>query len=107
MANFAKKKVFKLAKGFRGRAKNCWTLALRRVHRKLQLQYKVRRILRRQYKREWNATISGGIRNYGLNYSRFICGLRRSNLELDRKILADLARYEPYSFQAVVEEVSR
>ncbi len=107
MANFSKKKVMGLARGFRGRAKNCWTLALRRVHRKLQLQYKVRRELRRKYSREWNRNISGGIRNYGVNYSRFMCGLRRSNVMLDRKVLADMAEWEPWSFEAVVKEIDR
>ena len=106
MANFSRKKVFRLAKGFTGRSNNCFGLALRKVHRKLQYAYRDRKQKKRRTRREWIHTMNVALREHGINYSRFLYGLTRSNLVLDRKILSDLAINEPYSFKSVLNEVS-
>ena len=107
MANFGRKKVFKLAKGFTGRGKNCFGIALRKVYKKLQYAYRDRKVKKRLVRRAWIHSINAAVREHGVNYSRFICGLTRSNIEIDRKILADLAVNEPFSFKSVVEEVNK
>lgn len=105
MAGFAKKKYFKLAKGFYGRAKNCIRITIPRVEKSLQKAYIGRKLRRRDLRRDWIAAINAGSREHGLTYSRLICGLNRSNINLDRKILSNLAMYEPYSFKAIVDEI--
>ena len=106
MANWSRKKVFRLAKGFRGRSKSCFGIALRKVWRAQQFAYIERRLRRRNYRREWIHTISAATREHGLPYSRFANALvKHSNIEIDRKILANLALNEPYSFKCVVDEV--
>ncbi len=107
MANWSRKKVFRLAKGFTGRSKNCFGLALRKVFKKLTYAYRDRKVKKRLIRRQWIHSINSAVREHGVSYSRFICGLTRSNLEIDRKILADLAITEPFSFKSVVEEVNK
>ena len=106
MANWSRKKVFALAKGFRGRSKNCFSIAVRKVFRAQQFAYRDRRTRRRNYRREWIQTISAATREHGLPYSRFANALvKHSNVQLDRKVLANLALNEPYSFKSVIDEV--
>ncbi len=105
MGNWNRKKVFKMARGFKGKSKNCYGLALRRVHRSLRFAYRDRRVKKRLVRQAWIQTINAGVREFGVNYSNFIYGLNRSNIVLDRKILADLAINEPYSFKSVFDEV--
>ena len=105
MAGFSRKKYMKLAEGFYGRAKNCLRITIPRVEKSLVKAYIGRKLRRRTVRREWIATINSATRDLDMKYSHFICGLNRSNIKLDRKILADLAKYEPYSFKAVVDEV--
>ena len=107
MANWSRKKVFHLAKGFTGRSKNCFGLALRKVFKKLTYAYRDRKVKKRLMRRQWIHSINAAVREHGISYSRFQCGLTRSNIEVDRKILADLAITEPFSFKAVVEEVNK
>lgn len=107
MANWNRKKVFRLAKGFTGRSNNCFGLALRKVYKKLQYAYRDRKVKKRLVRRQWIHSINAAVREHGVSYSRFQCGLTRSNIQLDRKILADLAVTEPFSFKAVVEEVNK
>ena len=107
MANWSRKKVFRLAKGFTGRSKNCFGLALRKVFKKLTYAYRDRKVKKRLVRRQWIHSINAAVREHGVSYSRFICGLNRSNIEVDRKILADLALTEPFSFKSVVEEVNK
>ncbi len=107
MANFSRRKVFRLSKGFTGRSNNCFGLALRKVHRALQYAYRDRKVKKRIVRRDWIQSINAAVREHGVNYSRFQCGLTRSNIQLDRKILADLAANEPFSFKAIVEEVNK
>src|SRR5690349_18720999 len=105
MAIWARHKVFQLSKGYYGRSKNCFRISIRRLFKALQYQYKSRRLRRREVRTDWIRSINAGVRDLDINYSRFIYGLNRSNMVLDRKILANLAQYEPYSFKAVVDEV--
>jgi len=105
MGNFSRLKVLKLAKGFQGRSKNCYSIAIRKVHRALRYSYRDRRVKKRNIRRQWITTLSAATKELGINYSRFIMMLNRSNINLDRKVLADLAIYEPYSFKCVVDEV--
>lgn len=105
MAGFSRKKYMKLAEGFYGRAKNCLRITIPRVEKSLARAYVGRKLRRRNVRREWISTINAATKDLDMKYSHFMCGLTRSNIQLDRKILADLAKYEPYSFKAVVDEV--
>ena len=105
MGNFSRSKVMKLAKGYKGRSNNCYSIAIRRVHRALRYQYRDRRVKKRNVRRQWILTLSAATQELGINYSRFILMLNRSNVGLDRKILANIAVNEPYSFKAIVDEV--
>jgi len=105
MAGFAKKKYFKLAKGFYGRAKNCHKVAIQKVEKSLQYAYRGRRIRPRLRRREWITTIGAAVRDHGLRYAQFAHALAWSNIRLDRKILADLAINEPFTFKAVADEL--
>lgn len=105
MAIWSREKFAKLSKGFLGRRKNCFVVQVRAVFKSLQYQYIWRRLRRRVVKTNYIRKINAGTRDLNLSYSRFICGLNRSNIIIDRKILSELAQYEPYSFKAVVDEV--
>lgn len=105
MALWSRYKVRRLSKGYFGRSKNCFRIAIRRVFKALQYKYFDRRVRRRTVRKNWILSLNAGVRDHGINYSRFIYGLNRSNILLDRKILADLAQNEPYSFKAVVDEI--
>lgn len=96
--------IMALAKGFRGRAKNVYRLAIRRVEKGLQYAYKGRNLKRRTVRQEWITQVAGASREHGLPYSRLIQGLSLANIGVDRKIMAQLARQEPYTFRAIVEE---
>jgi large subunit ribosomal protein L20 len=106
MAGFSKQKYFRLAKGFYGRSKNCLKITIPRVEKSLQKAYVGRKLRPRTLRRNWIMTISAATRDLNMPYSRFINSLTHSNLELNRKILANLATNEPYSFKAVFDEVS-
>merc|ERR1711934_264363 len=97
-----KDKILALAKGFRGRAKNCYRIATNRVEKALQYQYRDRRQKKRQFRSLWIQRINAAAREYDLSYSQLIHGLNKSNVGLDRKILSELAIYEPKSFAAVI-----
>ncbi len=98
------KKVLALAKGYRGRSKNCYRLALNRVEKALQYAYRDRRNRKRNFRALWITRINAGAREHGLTYGRFMHGLSRAGVGLDRKVLADLAAREPDAFTAVVEK---
>jgi large subunit ribosomal protein L20 len=105
MALWTRKKVFGLSKGYYNRSKNCFRVALRRVFKALQYEYRDRRIRRREVRTDWIQAINAAVRDQDVNYSRFVYGLNRSNINLDRKILAEMARNEPYSLKAVLDEI--
>lgn len=99
------KKVLKLAKGYRGKSKNCFRVAVRRVQKGLQYAYRDRRQKKRDVRRLWIQQLNAGARQYDVSYSEFISGLKASNIELNRKVLADMAANEPYSFKSIVDVV--
>ena len=105
MGNFSRYKVLRLSRGFKGRKRNCYGPAIRSVHKALKYQYRDRRNKKRNIRRQWIHDINAAVQEHGLNYSRFIMCLNRSNVSLDRKILSDIAINEPYSFKAIVDEV--
>ena len=95
-------RVLKHAKGFRLRRSN-WKAAVEGVHRKWRYAYIHRRARKREFRKLWIARINAAARNLGVTYSRLIAALKTSEIELDRKILADLAVSDPQAFQSVVE----
>ena len=97
-------KIFQLAKGFRGRAKNCYKLALRRVEKGLQYAYKGRKLKKRTARAEWIVQIGAACREHGMQYSRLIQGMTKASIGVNRKMMALLSQQEPYSFRAIVEE---
>ena len=94
----------RLAKGFFGRRKNCFSLAIRAVEKGLQKAYIGRKLKKRAARREWIAQISAGAREHNMSYAKLIFGMRYAEIGVNRKILATLAQQEPYSFRAIVEE---
>lgn len=101
-----RKRVFKAAKGFYGRRKNTITSANAAVDRSLQHAYIGRKEKKRNFRALWIQRINAACRLHGLTYSRFISGLARAGIELDRKVLSDLAVHEPEAFKALVDQVS-
>jgi large subunit ribosomal protein L20 len=97
------KKIIKMAKGYRGRSKNCFRIALQRVEKALQYAYRDRRNKKRDFRGLWIQRINAGARELGLTYSTFINGLSKIGIEVDRKILADLAMNQPEAFAVLVE----
>ncbi len=98
------KKVLALAKGYRGRSKNCYRIALQRVEKALSYAYRDRRNRKRTFRALWIQRINAGAREHGLTYGKLMHGLSRAGVTLDRKVLADLAAREPDAFKAVVEK---
>ncbi|MDC3223188.1 50S ribosomal protein L20 [Pelagibacteraceae bacterium] len=99
------KKVIKQAKGYRGRRKNTFKVAKQAVEKSLQYAYRDRRAKKRDFRSLWTQRINAGAREHGISYSVFISGLKKLNISLDRKILADLAMNEPSSFKHLAEQV--
>jgi large subunit ribosomal protein L20 len=98
------KKVLALAKGFRGRRKNVFRIAKEAVMKAGQYAYRDRRNKKREFRRLWIARINAATRSAGVSYSRFIAGLKKANIELDRKVLADMAVNDPAAFTSVLEK---
>ena len=96
-------RVLKLAKGFRSRRKNCYKRANQAVERALDYSTRDRRRRRREFRSLWIARINAAARMNGMSYSRLTAGLKKAGIELDRKILAELALFEPGDFAAVVK----
>lgn len=98
------KKVFEYTKGHRGRRKNVFRVATQSMDKALQYAYRDRRNKKRDFRGLWIQRINAGSRLYGLNYSRFMNGLKLAGIEIDRKILSDLAIYEPSAFEELVSK---
>ena len=105
-SHLRRKRVFKQAKGFYGRRKNTITSANAAVDRSLQHAYIGRKEKKRNFRALWIQRINAACRIHGITYSRFISGLARAGIEVDRKILADLAIAEPAAFKALVDKAS-
>ncbi|KFM27719.1 50S ribosomal protein L20 [Auxenochlorella protothecoides] len=101
-----KDKILKLAKGFRGRSKNCIRVARERVEKSLQYAFRDRKAKKRDMRALWIQQINAGARQYGVKYSSLISGLAAQNVGLNRKMLSELARTEPLSFKALVDQVA-
>ncbi|GAB4045438.1 50S ribosomal protein L20 [Spirosoma foliorum] len=100
-----RKKVMKLAKGYYGRRKNVWTVAKNAVEKGLGYAYRDRKTKKRNFRSLWIQRINAGARIHGLSYSALMGALNKSGIELNRKVLADLAMNHPEAFSAVVEQV--
>jgi large subunit ribosomal protein L20 len=98
------KKVLDLAKGYRGRSSKAYRIALEKVEKGLQYAYRDRRNKKREFRGLWIQRINAGVRAEGLNYSQFMNGLKKAGVEVDRKVLADLAMNMPESFTALVAQ---
>ena len=99
------KKVFKLVKGQYGRRKNTIRIARQAMEKALQYAYRDRRNKKREFRSLWIQRINAGVRSEGLTYSKFINGLNKSKIKLDRKVLADLAYNNPEAFKSLVKKV--
>jgi len=97
------KKVLNAAKGYRGRRKNVYRIAKQAVMKAGQYAYRDRRQKKRQFRTLWIARINAGARECGLTYSRFMNGLKKSAVDVDRKVLADLAVFDKVAFAKFVE----
>ncbi|ALD20935.1 50S ribosomal protein L20 [Hymenobacter sp. DG25A] len=100
-----RKKVMRLAKGYFGRRKNVWTVAKNAVEKGLLYAYRDRKTKKREFRALWIQRINAGARQYGMSYSQLMGGLKKAGIELNRKVLADLALNHPEAFKGIVEKV--
>lgn len=101
------KKVLKAAKGFYGRRKNTIRIAKQAVEKSMQYAYRDRKRRKRTFRALWIQRINAAVREHGMTYGRFIDGLSRAGVEIDRKVLADLAVRDPEGFKALVAEAAK
>lgn len=102
-----RKETLKLAKGYFGRRKNVWTVAKNAVEKGLNHAYVGRKQKKRNFRSLWIMRINAGVRQHGMSYSQFMGLYNKSGLEMNRKVLADLAMNHPDAFKAVVETVKK
>ena len=95
------KKILNLAKGYRGRGGTAYRIAIEKVEKALRYAYRDRRNRKRDFRALWIQRINAGAREHGLTYSQFMHGIKLAGLDLDRKVLSDLAIREPEAFQAI------
>ena len=100
-----RKRVLKQAKGFFGRRKNVWTVAKNAVEKAMVYAYRDRKQKKRNFRALWIMRINAGAREHGMSYSQFMGALKSNNIELNRKVLADLAMNHPEAFKAIVDQV--
>jgi large subunit ribosomal protein L20 len=98
------KKVIKAAKGYVGRSGNTFRPALERLEKALQYAYRDRRNKKREFRALWIQRINAGAREHGLTYSKLVSGLKKAQIEIDRKVLANIAMTDPQSFGALVDK---
>lgn len=103
----SKNRVFKDAKGFWGKRSRCWKMALIGVRRSKQQAYKGRKVRRRDLRSLWIVRVNAAVRTRGMSYNKFIHALGKANIEIDRKILSEIAVRDPKGFDAVFEIVKR
>ena len=99
-----RKKVMRLAKGYYGRRKNVWTVAKNAVEKGLLYAYRDRKVKKREFRALWIQRINAGAREHGLSYSQLMGGLKKAGIDLNRKVLADLALNHPTAFAGIVEK---
>ena len=95
------KKILNLAKGYRGRGSTAYRIAIEKVEKALRYAYRDRRNRKRDFRALWIQRINAGAREHGLTYSQFMHGIKLAGLDLDRKVLSDIAIREPEAFQAI------
>ncbi len=100
------RKVIKKAKGYYGRRKNTFRIANQAVEKAGQYAYRDRRVRKRTFRALWIQRINAGVRAHGLTYGRFINGLSLAGIEVDRKVLSDLAVHEPEAFKVLVDQAA-
>ncbi|MFZ0489477.1 MAG: 50S ribosomal protein L20 [Salegentibacter sp.] len=100
-----RKKVLKQAKGYFGRRKNVWTVAKNAVDKAMLYAYRDRKVKKRNFRSLWIMRINAAARVNGMSYSQFMGGVKAAGIELNRKVLADLAMNHPEAFKAIVEKV--
>ncbi|UGS22914.1 50S ribosomal protein L20 [Flavobacterium channae] len=100
-----KKRVLKQAKGFFGRRKNVWTVAKNAVEKAMAYAYRDRKQNKRNFRALWITRINAGARLHGMSYSQFMGKIKANNIELNRKVLADLAMNHPEAFTAIVNKI--
>ncbi len=98
------KKIIKAAKGYYGRRKNTFRTANAAVEKAGVYNYRDRKVRKREFRALWIQRINAAVRDFGLTYSTFVNGLNKAEIEIDRKVLADLAVREPAAFKAIVEK---
>ncbi len=103
IAHARHKKILDMAKGYRGRNKNVFRVAVEKVEKGLQYAYRDRRAKKRSFRALWIQRINAATRLHDMTYSRFISGLIKAGIELDRKVLADIALKEPKAFAKLVD----
>jgi len=96
------KKILDLAKGYRGRSSTAYRVAIEKVEKALRYAYRDRRNRKRDFRALWIQRINAGAREHGLTYSQFMHGIKLAGLDLDRKVLSDIAVREPQAFEAIV-----
>lgn len=101
------KKVLKLAKGYRGRSSTCYRVAIEKVEKGLRYAYRDRRNKKRDFRALWVQRINAAVRPHGLVYSNFINGLKKAGIELNRKVLSELAIHDAAAFTAIVEQAKQ
>ncbi|HEV2677595.1 MAG TPA: 50S ribosomal protein L20 [Aliidongia sp.] len=101
------KKILDLAKGYRGRGSKVFRVAIEKVEKGLQYAYRDRRNKKRSFRGLWIQRINAGARQHGLTYSQFMNGMKLAGVELDRKIISDLAITQPAAFQSLVETAQK
>jgi len=99
-----RRKILNQAKGYWGRRKNVYTVAKNAVEKALLYQYRDRKVRKREFRKLWIARINAATRQNGTTYSKFIHGLKQNNIDINRKMLADLAVNDPDTFAAIVKE---
>ena len=99
------KKILKLAKGYRGRRKNVFRIAKQAVMKAGQYAYRDRRTRKRVFRQLWIARINAASRSLGVTYSKFMAGLKKAQIDIDRKVLSDMAIRDPAAFAAIVDKV--
>jgi large subunit ribosomal protein L20 len=100
-----RKKILKLARGYFGRRKNVWTVAKNAVEKAMLYAYRDRKTKKRNFRSLWIARINAGARLHGMSYSQFMGKIKANKIELNRKVLADLATNNPDAFKAIVDQL--
>lgn len=100
-----RKKILKQAKGYFGRRKNVYTVAKNAVEKAMSYSYRDRKSNKRNFRALWITRINAGARQYGMSYSQFMGKIKANNIELNRKVLADLAMNNPEAFKAIVDKI--